>query len=114
MARKSNYDILSKYRQQLEYSKKWLENDNYPQLWTRLINLYRGKQYKGMLPQDRMLVNVAFATINVLYPSVSIGRPKIVVSPRTPDDADKAVVTEAIVNYWWEHYQCQDESTCCP
>jgi hypothetical protein len=109
MARKSNYDILSKYRQQLEYSKKWLENDNYPQLWTRLINLYRGKQYKGMLPQDRMLVNVAFATINVLYPSVSIGRPKIVVSPRTPDDADKAVVTEAIVNYWWEHYQCQDE-----
>ena len=109
MARKANSEILSKYRQQLEYSKKWLENDNYPQLWTRLINLYRGKQYKGMLPQDRMLVNVAFATINVLYPSVSIGRPKIVVSPRTPDDADKAVVTEAIVNYWWEHYQCQDE-----
>jgi hypothetical protein len=109
MARKANSEILAKYRQQLSYSQKWLENDNYPQLWTRLINLYRGKQYKGSLPQDRMLVNLAFATINVLYPSVSIGRPKIVVSPRTPEDADKAVVTEAIVNYWWEHYQCQDE-----
>jgi hypothetical protein len=109
MARKANSEILAKYRQQLSYSKKWLENDNYPQLWTRLINLYRGKQYKGSLPQDRMLVNLAFATINVLYPSVSIGRPKIVVSPRTPDDADKSIVTEAIVNYWWEHYHCQDE-----
>jgi hypothetical protein len=109
MARKANSEILSRYRQQLDYSKKWLENDHYPELWTRLINLYRGKQYKGSLPQDRMLVNLAFATINVLYPSVSIGRPKIVVSPRTPDDADKSVVTEAIVNYWWEHYHCQDE-----
>lgn len=109
MARKSNADILAGYRKKLDYSKKWVDNDQYHQLWNRLINLYRGKHYKGNMAYDRMLVNVAFATINVLYPSVSVGRPKIVVSPRTPDDADKAVVTEAIVNYWWEHYHCQEE-----
>ena len=108
MARKSNSDILAEYRGKLTVSKKWVEDD-YCDLWKRLINLYRGKHYNGSMPFDRMLVNVAFATINVLYPSVSVGRPKIVVSPQGPDDADKAVIAEAIVNYWWLHYNCQEE-----
>lgn len=108
MSRKSNSDILAEYRGKLTISKQWVEND-YHNLWNRLINLYRGKHYNGSMPFDRMLVNMAFATINVLYPSVSIGRPKIVVSPQGPDDADKAVIAEAIVNYWWIHYQCQEE-----
>ena len=109
MARKSNADILANYRKRLSYSKKWVEDTQYHNLWNRLINLYRGKHYKGQTEYDRMLVNIAFATINVLYPSVSIGRPKIVVSPRTMDDADKAIITEAIINYWWQHYDCQEE-----
>jgi len=83
--------------------------DEYAPVWNRMINLYRGKQYRSTAPFDRMLVNIAFATINTLYPSVSIGRPKIVVNPRGPEDADKSVIAEAIVNYWWEHYQCQEE-----
>jgi len=83
--------------------------DEYAPVWNRMINLYRGKQYRSTAPYDRMLVNIAFATINTLYPSVSIGRPKIVVNPRGPEDADKSVIAEAIVNYWWEHYQCQEE-----
>ena len=109
MARKSNSDILANYRQKLDYSRNWVEQMNYHNLWNRMINLYRGKQYKGQTEYDRMLVNICFATINVLYPSVSIGRPKIVVSPRTMEDADKAIITEAIINYWWEHYDCQEE-----
>jgi len=109
MARKSNSEILSKYRSQLDYSKRWRENDMYDQLWQRLINLYRGKQYRQPLPYDRLLVNISFATINVLAPAVSVGRPKINVNPRTPEDGDKAILTEAIINYWWQHYDCQDE-----
>ena len=109
MSRKSNADILASYRKRIDYSQKWVEDNNYHQLWNRLINLYRGKQYKGSAEYDRMLVNICFATINVLYPSVSIGRPKIVVTPRTADDADKAIITEAVINYWWEHYDCQEE-----
>lgn len=108
MARKSNYDLLSEYRQRYETSKRWV-NEDYCPVWQRMINLYRGKQYRSTAPFDRMLVNMAFATINILYPSVSIGRPKIVVSPRGPDDADKSVIAEAIVNYWWQHYECQEE-----
>lgn len=108
MARKSNTEVLSQYRTRLTASKKWVEQE-YQGTWNRLINLYRGKQYKNAAPYDRMLVNIAFSTINTLYPSVSIGRPKIVVSPRGPEDADKAIIAEAIVNYWWEHYECQEE-----
>lgn len=108
MARKSNTEILSQYRTRLTSSKKWVEQD-YHLSWGRFINLYRGKQYKVAAPYDRMLVNIAFSTINTLYPSVSIGRPKIVVSPRGPEDADKSIIAEAIVNYWWEHYGCQEE-----
>lgn len=109
MARKSNSEILGKYRSHLDYSKRWRTNEQYDQLWQRLINLYRGKQYRQPLPYDRLLVNISFATINVLAPAVSVGRPKINVNPRTPEDGDKAILTEAIINYWWQHYDCQDE-----
>jgi len=108
MARKSNSDLLAEYRTRFEGSRRWVRDD-YAPTWNRMINLYRGKQYRSNAPFDRMLVNICFATINTLYPSVSIGRPKIVVNPRGPEDADKSVIAEAIVNYWWEHYECQEE-----
>ena len=108
MARQSNSELLNEYRQRYGNSRR-IVTDNYSQTWARLINLYRGKQYNNAVPFDRMLVNMAFATINILYPSVSIGRPKIIVSPRGPEDADQSVIAEAIVNYWWEHYECQEE-----
>lgn len=108
MARKSNSELLAEYRSRYDSSRMWVR-DQYAPVWNRMINLYRGKQYRSTAPFDRMLVNIAFATINTLYPSVSIGRPKIVVNPRGPEDADKSVIAEAIVNYWWEHYQCQEE-----
>ncbi len=109
MARKSNSDKLKTYRGYLDYSKRWRSNENYDQMWQRLINLYRGRQYRGQATGDRLLVNISFSTINTLAPAVSIGRPKINVNPRRPEDADKAIVTESIINYWWQHYGCQPE-----
>jgi len=109
MARQSNSDKLSQYRQKIDLSQKVLQNQNYIQLWQRLINLYRGRHYRGAGAGDRLLVNVAFSTINTLAPAIAIGRPKINVNPRRPEDGDKAVVTESIINYWWQHYGCQPE-----
>ena len=74
-----------------------------------MINLYRGRQYRGVAIGDRLLVNICFSIINTLAPAVSIGRPKINVNPRRYEDGDKAVTTEAIINYWWQHYNCQPE-----
>ena len=109
MARQSNSDKLSQYRQKINLAQKVLEQQNYIQLWQRLINLYRGRHYRGAGAGDRLLVNIAFSTINTLAPAIAIGRPKINVNPRRPEDGDKAVVTESIINYWWQHYGCQPE-----
>ena len=109
MARKSNVELLSTYRGKIDYSRRWRQNENYDQLWQRLINLYRGRQYRGMSRADRLLVNICFSTINTLAPAVAIGRPKIFVNARRPEDGDKAIVTESIINYWWQHYECQPE-----
>lgn len=109
MARQSNADKLSSYRRKVEASRNWRKNEQYDNLWQRMINLYRGRHYRGNIPGDRLLVNICFSTINTLAPAVSIGRPKILVNPRRPEDGDKAVLTEAIINYWWQHYECQPE-----
>jgi hypothetical protein len=109
MARQSNADRLSTYRKRIDYSRRWRQNEGYDNLWQRMINLYRGRQYRGVAIGDRLLVNICFSIINTLAPAVAIGRPKINVNPRRYEDGDKAVVTEAIINYWWQHYDCQSE-----
>jgi hypothetical protein len=74
-----------------------------------MIDLYRGRHFQTDSETDRILVNDAFATINVIWPSVSVNYPRITVNSRKSEDAPKAVITEEIVNYWWRHYECQKE-----
>lgn len=109
MARKSNSEILFGYRDKISKSRKWRKDEHYDRLWDRMIDLYRGRHFDGLADEDRMLVNMAFATINVIGPSVAVNHPKITVGARKPDDGDRAIVTEAIINYWWRHYDCQKE-----
>ena len=109
MPRESQANLLKNYRQKLSYSKRWREEEGYDDLWKRLVDLYRCKQFKVESDEDQILVNMAFATINVMGPAVSINHPKISVNARNPEDGDNAVVTESIVNYWWRKYGCQEE-----
>ena len=74
-----------------------------------MIDLYKGKQFGEMSNEDRMLINVSFSTINVIGPSVAVNHPKITVGARKSEDGDKAIITEAIVNYWWRHFDCQKQ-----
>jgi len=74
-----------------------------------MIDMYRGKHYENMSEEDRLLVNMSFSTINVIGPSVSVNHPKITVGARRPEDGDRATITEAIINYWWRHYDYQKE-----
>lgn len=107
MARLSNKDLLGRYRSKLAQSKRWRKNEEYDDMWRRMIDMYRGRHYDQLSDEDRSLVNMAFSTINVIGPSVSVNYPKITVNARRPEDADRATVTEAILNYWWRHYGCQ-------
>ena len=107
MARPRNADVLKGYRDRLAASKKWRETEKYDKLWCLLVDMYRGKQYDDMSDADRMVVNVAFATVNVIGPSVSVNHPKITVMARKPEDQDRAIITEAVINYWWRHFGMQ-------
>lgn len=109
MARISNQELITRYREKIEQSRRWRREDNYDKTWKRMIDMYRGKQFLHTSDQDRMLINDAFATINVIWPSVSVNHPKITVNARRYEDAPKAIVTEEVVNYWWRHYECQSE-----
>ena len=109
MARPSHKDLLGRYRKYIEQSKRWRREEKYDSLWGRMIDLYRGKHYSDISEEDRTLVNIAFSTVNVIGPSVSVNYPKITVGARRPEDADRATITEAIVNYWWRHYDCQPQ-----
>lgn len=109
MARTSNQEIISRYRERIQQSRKWRQQEQYDDLWRRMIDMYRGKHYVKVSDSDQLLVNIAFATINVIAPGVSVNYPKITVNARKHEQAQNAVVTEAIVNYWWRHYDCQKE-----
>ncbi len=109
MARTSNQELITRYRKKINQSRRWREEEKYDDLWRRMIDMYRGKHYVKSSESDQLLVNIAFATINVIAPGVSVNYPKITVNARKSEQAPNAVVTEAIVNYWWRHYECQKE-----
>lgn len=109
MARISNRELITKYRDKIEQSRRWRREEGYDDLWKRMIDLYRGKHFRTASEEDRLLVNIAFATINVISPSVSVNHPKITVNARKFEDAPRAVITESVVNYWWRHFECQKE-----
>jgi hypothetical protein len=99
---------LQFYRDEVERSKSWRSN-NYDGIWHRLIDLYRGKQYQQASPNDQLIVNLAFATKNVIAPSVAINNPRFVVNARKPDNAPNAVIVEEVLNYLWRCYKYQEE-----
>lgn len=111
MARsKSLTDQLKRYRSCVTQAQRWRSNEGYDDLWKRLKDLYRGKHFpKSITTEDRIAVNVAFSTINVISPSVSINHPQIAVAAQKQEDADRATIVEAIVNYWWRHYEFKPE-----
>lgn len=109
MARISNSDLLARYKGHVSKSKRWRREESFDDTWRRLIDMYRGRHYEYATDEDRLLVNIAFATVNVISPSVSVNYPKIAVNARKPEDAARAIVTEAVVNYWWKHFKVKPQ-----
>lgn len=101
---------LTKYRGQIETSKEWRKP--YEATWRDMIDLYRNKPYDktaGMDYDHVLALAIGFSTINVIYPSVSLSRPRVTVTPTRPELTDRAEVVEAAVNHWWRHFNYQDE-----
>jgi hypothetical protein len=109
MSRPKHEDILKRQVLKLRQSQRWRATDDRDNLWERMVNLYRGKHYKTSSKEDRMLVNQAFATKNVIAPSVAINNPKFTVNARMPEAASQAIITEQVLNYLWRTHKYQDE-----
>ncbi len=103
MARPSHNDLLAKYRKKMKTSRRWRREEHYDDTWKRLVDLYRGRHYEYFTDEDRVLVNLAFSTINVIAPSIAVNYPKVTVNAVDPENAPNAVIAEAVVNYWWRH-----------
>lgn len=92
---------LERYRLRLDSSRTWRKDEGYDDLWQRLIDLYAGKQFEGLSRQDQIAVNIAFSTLNIIYPSTTVNHPKLNLTARDPDDNDKAIIAEAVMDYMW-------------
>jgi hypothetical protein len=106
MARKTRKEKHEIITERIIASTRWREEMGYDQLWQRMIDLYRGKHWPQTTVnnEDLIAVNIAFSTINVIAPSVSVNYPKIVVTPNKPEDEDRSAFVEAVVNYLWKHH----------
>ena len=106
MARKTRAEQHSITLQKITAAARWRDDMGYYQLWRRMVDLYRGKHRPNttVSNEDLIAVNLAFSTVNVIAPAVSVNHPKIVVTPNQPEDEDRAAFVEAVVNHLWRHH----------
>jgi len=105
----SHKSKLAQLNSQLSDSAAWRDREKHDHLWKRMVNLYKGKHYKTESKSDRAVINTAFATKNVIGPSVAVNNPKFTINARKPEAAAQAVVTEQVLNYVWRTYKYQRE-----
>lgn len=107
----SNADRLSRWQRQIEHSRKWREDERYDETWRRLVDLYALRPFEDvyMEDMDRVAIHMAFSTINVIWPAVSVSHPKITVTAQSDEHAAQGIITEAVVNYLWRRYRFQPE-----
>ena len=105
MAKLSKAERLKRYRNRLNHAKRWREERGYDATWNRMLDLYKGKHFPaGMDDEDRIAINIAFSTINVIFPSITVNHPGIEVMANRVEDEDRAIISQAVINYWWRHY----------
>ena len=106
MAQKSKAERFEVVQRRVRASARWRDEMGYDSLWRRMNDLYRGKHWPRTTAsrEDMISVNLAFSTVNVIAPSVSVNHPKVVVSATKPEDEDRAAFVEAVVNYLWRHH----------
>lgn len=104
MARKTKAERLRRYQHQVELAQAWRKESGYDDLWSRLISLYQGKHFTGLSNEDRIAINISFATINVIFPAISVNHPKITVQANEQSNEDRSLFAQAILNFWWHHH----------
>lgn len=103
--------LLARYKMRLESAKKYRKDECYDDTWKRMRDMYRGRVYTdGLNDEDRIAVNIAFSTVNVIVPSIAVNYPTIAVTARQPQMEQNAANVQAMINYWWRHYDWRNVS----
>ena len=76
-------------------------------------DLYKGNHFEAGGDGDQLVINMTFATLNVIAPSVSVSNPRFTVSARTPDHEAQAMFTEEVMNYIWRTNKYQNQFRLC-
>jgi len=102
-------DRLEKTRQEIQFASDYRDHNGITRRWNELLDAYRGQYLDPDQREfeDEIVINYAFATANVIWPSVSIKEPTISVLPRAAENEDRAILTEALINYEWERLGAQ-------
>jgi hypothetical protein len=113
MAPPKHTDLLMRYQSELKRAERYRTNNGYDELWKRMKDLYRGHHEKTASANDRLIVNMAFATKNVIAPFVAVNNPKFNVNARLPQNEAQAMIAEEVLNYHWRTGAYQDEFRLC-
>ena len=109
MAPPKHQDLLKRYSGEVKRSGRWRQSEGYDDLWKRMKDLYRGHQNATASATDRLIVNMSFATINVISPSVAVNNPRFTVNARRPEYEVQAMFAEEALNYQWRTGQYQEQ-----
>jgi len=105
VAKKTRAEKLVNTKERIDKCKRWRDSEGLDRTWRRLNDLYRGRHFpQTTANEDLIAVNLAFSTVNVIEPSVAVNYPKITVQANNPEDRDRAVFAEAVINYLWRHH----------
>lgn len=109
IGRRPKAQRLDDYQLEVDRSRKFRKNEGYDDLWARLRDMYTGSnETRHLAPEeDAIYVNMAFSTINVIYPSVSAGIPQITIQANDPMKAEAALVVQEVMNFAWKHWEVQ-------
>lgn len=113
MAPPKHQDLLKRYVGEIKRSGRWRESEGYDEQWKRMKDLYRGRQNATASATDRLIVNMCFATKNVIAPSVAVNNPKFTVMARRPEYEVQAMFAEEAVNYQWRTGGYQEQFRLC-
>ena len=105
----SKPDALELAQKEIEYSIQYRDQLGTERKWRTIIDAYEGRYLERDQTdfEDEIVINYAFATANVIWPSVSIKEPTISILPRSAENEDRAILTEALLNYEWERLGVQ-------
>lgn len=109
--RKRKGGDAARHLQRVAEAAKLRDENGFDDLWSDLCNMYASRyEYPELAGyQDVVAPNLAFSTVNVIVPSVAMNNPKIMVSPRDPNESAAAEVAEVVVNYQWDRFDIQEE-----